>query len=116
MGLMEACLQADTIQAGDGSTAVLLSQQINYLREIKNRFRLFTRSLARQGKGGSFKNSKKNKENEKGKLEVRHSDDYCYPYCDSHQLRCYKLHELRKNASEFPEAFSDFNIQLNSKR
>ena len=26
MGLMEACLQADTIQAGDGSTAVLLSQ------------------------------------------------------------------------------------------
>ena len=38
MGLMEACLQADTIQAGDGSTEVLLSQQINFLRfprEIK---------------------------------------------------------------------------------
>ena len=32
MGLMEACLQADTIQAGDGSMIVLLSQQINFLR------------------------------------------------------------------------------------
>ena len=37
----------------------ILLRYLRNLREIKNRFRLFTRSLARQGIGGSFKNSKK---------------------------------------------------------